>query len=44
MPRAPQAAGGSGLATVPSGAMMVIGLVKPWQFGTSLVITERSAA
>ncbi len=43
MPRAPQAAGANGLQMVPRGATIRIGRVKPWQLGTSLVITERSA-
>ena len=41
MPRAPQAAGGTGLTSDPGGAFTVIGLMYPWQLGTSLAMIER---
>ena len=44
MPRAPQGDGKSGLTSEPLGAVTVIGTVKPWQFGISEIIIERSAA
>ena len=44
MPRAPHGDGKSGLTREPSGAVTVIGTVKPWQLGMSETMTERRAA